>query len=170
MSGTIKQEISNWSIDSGVSVSFTRPANTTAYAVGDAVSNSTSAPTVLEFENIAQEQSKTIIVQEAIITSSQKGSPLPQFNLWLFNASPTAINDNAAFSLSDTENNTVQAVIPLTSQFSATLNSRVEATNLQRIVRTGSSTNSIYALLEVTNVYTPASGETLTITLKGISL
>jgi hypothetical protein len=171
---TIQQEINNWSIDSGSTVSFTRPANTTQYAIGDAVSDSTSSPTVLEFANIATNVTKTIIIQEVMITSSAAQATLPQFKLWLFNASPTAINDNSAFTLTDAENNTCQATIELTSpnviSSKATNNSRLEITNLQRIIRAGSSSLSLYGLLEARNAYTPISGEIFTIALKGILL
>ena len=164
-----------FSIDTGNNVSFSRPADTTQYAAGDAVSDSTSSPTVLSFENITDKAQGAILIQEVLVTSSANESTLPKFNLWLFDAEPTAINDNAAFTLTDAENNTVQAVIALDSDnadtraYTATNNSRMEGTNRQRIIRLGTNT-TLYGLLEVTNAYTPVSGETFTITLKGLIL
>lgn len=141
---------------------YTRPNDTTAYAAGDALSNSTTAPTALTF-NVPFES----ILNEVLITSSVKGGTLPQFKLWLFDTSPTAVNDNEALALSDAQNDTVIAVIPFGSstQSSATNNARLEATALQRIIK--AKTTSIYGLIEVTNTYTPAANEVIKVTLKG---
>jgi hypothetical protein len=147
------------------SAQYTRPANTTAYTAGDALSDSASAPTVLTFTSIPFDS----ILNEVLVTSSVKGGTLPQFKLWLFDTAPTPVNDNAALALTDAENDTVVAVIALgeSSQSSAVNNARLEATAQQRIIR--AKTTVLYGLIEVTNAYTPASEEVIKVTIKGYS-
>lgn len=165
--GYIERGITQFSFDTTNSISFTRPNDTTQYAIGDAISDSTSAPTPITFSEICDFMGGTLVLYEVIITSSAKQGTLPQMNLWLFNTIPTATNDNSALSLTDTQNNTCIAVIPLTTSFSATNNSRLEVSNLRRILRLASSSKNLYGLLEATNTYTPVANEVFTITIKG---
>ena len=81
-----------------VAATFARPNNTTAYASKDAVSDSTSSPTVLSFPNIARVNAGTGYIVKARIQTNQSTS-VARFRVHLFNVAPTAINDNAAWTL-----------------------------------------------------------------------
>ena len=105
-----------------------------------------------------------------IITSSNPGATILQANLWLFNADPTPTADNAAMSLTDAENLTVECVVPVTVGYKTALNSRIEAHNLNYIISQTATTKTIYGLLQAANAYTPASGEIFQVTLIGEQL
>lgn len=142
--------------------SYTRPADTTAYAIGDALANSTSAPTALTFTVAAS--GKGGMVTDLIVTSSPApGTPL-QGQLWLFDTAPTAVNDNAAFTVSDAEVLTLVAIIPFTL-LAIGANSQVHVQNLAIGFTTVAAT-TLRGLVRVTNAYTPASGEVVTFRLK----
>lgn len=156
--------------DTQNTVTFTRPANTTQYTALDAIADSASSPTTLSFTNLISNNGEALLLTDVIITSTASPATLLTANLWLFNTDPTATNDNSAMSLTDAENLTVEAVIPLTVNFETALNSRLEAHNLNYQINQTSTTKTIYGLLQATNAYTPVSGETFVIRLKGKQL
>jgi hypothetical protein len=83
-----------------VSVEVTRPADTTAYSTNDVVSNSTSAPAVLTFSNCAAEnEGSGYITKARVFTDSATALLGAQIRLNLYHTAPTAINDNAQFTL-----------------------------------------------------------------------
>src|SRR6478736_6712427 len=77
-----------------INASFARPADTTTYTIGDAVSNSTSAPTVLTFTGIARTSGGTGYITKALLATDKKDATF-RARLHLFSTAPTAINDNA---------------------------------------------------------------------------
>lgn len=77
---------------------LTRPADTTAYTAKDAVADSTSAPTVLTFSNLARVNAGSGYIVKARLMTNQSTNTA-RFRLHLFDTSPTAINDNAAYTL-----------------------------------------------------------------------
>jgi hypothetical protein len=81
-----------------VSATFTRPADTAAYAALDTVSNSTSAPTVLTFANIARVSGGSgYLVKARLMTNLSTDTK--RYRLHLFYVAPTAINDNSPYTL-----------------------------------------------------------------------
>lgn len=82
------------------SVEITRPADITAYSVNDVISNSTSAPTVLTFSNCAAEAEGFGYITKACLFVDSATALLGMVvRLHLYHTSPSAINDNAAFTL-----------------------------------------------------------------------
>lgn len=149
-----------------VAASLTRPADTTAYTVGDAVTDSTSAPTTLSLSSVGSGNSSQIEIDSVIVTSSVKGSVLPYFRVYISNNAMTATNDNSAFALSASENNNVCAQIDMGAPYAAVGSTRLERHDLA-IVCTTSSTNTLNVLLVIDNAYTPASGEVFRVIIKG---
>lgn len=86
-----------------VVANFTRPADTTAYAVGDVVCNSTSAPTVLTFSGMANSNGLGGTIHAAFLYLGSNPSTKPVFDLFLFDTAPTIDNDNAVFTPTDSE-------------------------------------------------------------------
>ena len=80
-----------------VQVAFTRPADQTAYAAKDAVSNSTSAPVALSFTAARVSSGSGYITKVRLITD--QSTNVAQFRLHLFNVTPTPINDNSPYTL-----------------------------------------------------------------------
>lgn len=93
-----------------IDANFTRPNDTTAYAAGDAVTNSTSAPTAITFTECGQVKGGSGIILRAQMFDSANQSTKGQFELWLFDTSPTPDNDNAAFTPTDAENRTLVGI------------------------------------------------------------
>src|SRR3972149_6447017 len=77
------------------SFSFDRPADTTAYAIADVVSDSTSTPALITFENF--QTGSNFITRAYLITN--KSTITPRFRLHLFHTQPDPINDNSPFTL-----------------------------------------------------------------------
>ena len=75
-----------------------RPSNTTAYSTNTVVSNSTTAATVITFSNMAKVANGSGLITKAKLTTNQSAN-VGTFKLFLYNVSPTMINDAAAFTL-----------------------------------------------------------------------
>lgn len=148
-----------------ITATLTRPADTTAYAAGDAVTDSTSAPTDLEFIGSGGSGGGTLSITNA--TLSKSGPNLDVFHLYLFTAAVTATNDNAAFALTDANNDTCIGVINFGTGTAAANNSFYNTGVIDVRVPLDSGSQTIYGLLRATAGFTPLSAETFKITLKG---
>lgn len=148
------------------SVDITRPADTTAYAVGDALSDSTSAPTVggFTFANAVRASGKSCILSDIIITSSSSAATALQGEIYIFDTAVTAVNDNAAFGVTDAEIKTLVAKVPFIMAVGAN-NNHVHLQNLG-IGLTAVGGRDFRFLVKVLNIYTPISGEVLTFRAK----
>ena len=79
---------------------ITRPADTTAYAVGDLLANSTTAGSVTPFTFTHDGVVQPVQVSRFILKSSQDLVTNKNFQLYLFSRSPTVTNgDNGAFAV-----------------------------------------------------------------------
>ncbi len=76
------------------SASFTRPADTTAYAANDAVANSTSTPTLLSFANCANANGGQGYIVKTRLLTNQK-TCTARFRLSFYHTAPSPVNDNA---------------------------------------------------------------------------
>jgi hypothetical protein len=145
--------------DSGtysVSANFNRPSDTTAYAIGDNVSNSTTAGSVTPLSFALSGERG--IVRRVRIRKSTEGTTVSALRLWLFESSPTVgSGDNAAFTQ------------PLAASVGYV---DVSVTNSGSDDAVGWTDCDLpvvaatcYGLLQTTAAFTPTSAETFTITL-----
>lgn len=140
-------------------VDFTRPADTTAYAVSDAIADSTSAPTVLTFANCARSSGGSGYVTRARVMTDQSAN-VAAYRLHLFRATVTAINDNAALTTLIANRSNYLGYIDLPT--AGTEGSGSDAANTQNLdtrlafVATGTS---LFGLLQTKTAFTPASGQ-----------
>ena len=148
-------------------VEFTRPADTTAYTAKDAISNSTSSPSVLTFTGITPDVSQFgYITKVRLMTNNTvwASTNAAVFKLHLFHEPPTAINDNAPYTLLYTNRDKRIGTIT----FSA-LNTEGSGSDAANTLWTGAlafesrpSNNTIYGLLEIdsfSGTLTPTSGQ-----------
>lgn len=149
-----------------VNTTITRPADTNVYAVGDAITDSTSAPTTASVSSVGSGNTTAIEIDSVIVTSSVKGASLPYLRLFIGNSAITATNDNSAFALTDSENDAIVAQIDMGAPYSATNNARLERHDLNIVCNT-SSTNTLTLALVADSAYTPASGEVFKIIIRG---
>lgn len=154
-----------------VDASFSRPANTTAYAAGDAVSDDASSPTTLEFANVGRINGGTGLIVGAKLIDSANQSTLPNFELWVFDTEPTAMEDNAAFDPTDAEAADVVGIVQFSTNFigdetsGAGGNVVFQSDQLNFPFECGAASTSLWGQLVARNAYTPVSAETFTIRL-----
>jgi hypothetical protein len=151
-------------------VDITRPADTTAYAVNDALSDSTSAPTSGGFtlSSLSRASGRSVMISDVLVMSSNNAATALQGEIWLFDTAVTNVNDNSAFAISDAENKTVVGVIPFTLE-AGTNNSFAHIRNLN-LFATPSGSANLRFLIRVKNVYTPASAEVITVRVKSLQV
>jgi len=149
-----------------VSATFARPADTTAYAAKDAVSNSTSSPTVLTFTGMARVSGGGGKIRVArLLTDQSTNTSL--FRLHLFRTAPTAINDNAAYTLLWANRANRIGFIDFAalqtegsgSDAAAGINRYADL----EFVTSGSA--NLFGMLEVLGAFTPTSGQNFYIEL-----
>ena len=156
-----------------VSASKTRPADTNAYAAKDAISDSTSAPTGWSWASLARKTGGSGYIVKAVLGTSQTTNT-ETFRLHLFNAAPTAINDNSACSA---PLNTNLASYVGTINFPAAKSEGTGADTAYANITPNTpggdlplkfvcaADANLYGLLETPNGFTPASAQTFTIAL-----
>lgn len=147
-----------------VTTTVTRPADTDPYVANDVWANSTTAPTAggFSFANAAPQSGGTGKITDLIVINSQAASL--QGELWIFDSAVTAVNDNAAFALSDADALKLVAVIPFTTEAQPS-NAVAVISNINELF-TAVGTANLRFLVKVKAAYTPISGETLTFRLK----
>ncbi len=146
---------------------FTRPADTTAYAAGDVVADSTTVPTIMVFKNVVRNGSA--VLQHAMLICSANVATKPDMELWLFDTAPAAVADNAAFNPSDAELQRLVAIIPFpTASFKVGgANSACQASNIGIPLNGITPTQTdLYGVYVVRNAYVPTSGEVFDTLLK----
>jgi hypothetical protein len=148
------------------SATVTRPADTTAYASGDIICASTTAgsctPMTLAVARIAD---KGFAIFRVRLSKTNTSTTNASFRVHLYRTSPTPTNgDNGAWL---TTNSTYMGCFDVTMDkaFSdAAKGVGTPCTGNQIIGLPSSGTQNIFAVLEARAAYTPASGETFTLT------
>lgn len=147
-----------------VSVDVTRPADTTAYAVNDSISNSTSAPTTFTISNAAKASGGSGIIIDVVVLSSNSPVTTLQGEIFIFDSSVISANDNATFTLSDAEVKKCIGKVPFVLE-DIGANDLFHAQGLN-IGFTCVGSADLRFLLRAKNAYTPANAEVLTFRFK----
>jgi hypothetical protein len=151
--------------------SIVRPADTTAYAAGDSVSNSTTAPTAMAFLAARFAGGGGIITAAHFLDDSNPATK-PTFELWLFGgaAAPTPTNDNAAIAWSDADVANLIGVIEFlqaevrvgSSAGNNVCTGRMGTSHTFRLpFRCDAAQQNIWGMVVVRTAYTPANAGTL---------
>ncbi len=150
------------------SASFTRPNDTTAYAIGDVVSNSTSSTTLMTFSGAGRLNAGSGYITKAKLVTSQAAN-VASFRLWLWNANnPTVAADNAAYAFTYADNSKWIGYLDFpgmaTSVGSGTgAFTQMIDTRLSYICAAAST--SLFGFLETRTAFTPAAQQTFEIYL-----
>lgn len=99
-----------------VSTSVTRPANTTTYAVNDAIADATPTAGGFTLTSAARVSGGSGIITDMWVTFDDDAATPLQGEVFLFDQSVTAITDNAAFAITDAEARTCLGIIPFALQ------------------------------------------------------
>ena len=153
--------ISTGGITSLIPTSFTRPANTTPYTALDVVSNSTSAPTLLTFENMGYYPEHSGYITKARILTNQSTNTA-RFRLHLYHTAPTAINDNSPYTLlyanKEKRIGAIDFGVCGTEGSGSDAASAMNAT-LRLAYNCAEGSTNLYGILETLDAFTPASGQ-----------
>lgn len=145
--------------------SFTRPADTTAYAIGDSVANSTTSPTVfqLDLSTFGAVNGQSIEIKKIAIVSSAKQVTLPLFNIYLSPVTFTATNDNSALDIADAVIEAGGSWTYCDEQYYTAGNARISKSNLSIPFVLATNDTKIYGTIQANNAYTPVSAEKFTV-------
>ncbi|QIG49558.1 hypothetical protein G5V57_18680 [Nordella sp. HKS 07] len=147
-----------------VTVDVTRPADTTAYAVDDCISNSTSAPTTFTISNAAKASGGSGLITDMTVLSNNDPLAALQGEIFLFDSAVISPNDNAAFQVSDADARKCIGKIPFMLEDIGN-NEFFHAQGIN-IGFTCVGSADLRFLLRAKNTYVPASGEVFTFRLK----
>lgn len=147
---------------------FTRPADTTQYAVGDLVANSTASGSVVPLQfSAARVAAGSFAVVRARLRKSGTGTTAAAFRLHLFSSAPTVTNgDNGAFVPSASADYLGAIDIAVNRACSdGAVGAGVPVVGNAICVKLAAG-QVIYGLLEALNTYTPVSAEGFSVTLE----
>lgn len=149
------------------SANFTRPADTTQYASGDIVANSTTAGSVAAMQftvEVAQGRAMNFVSWK--LETDNTTATSADFKLHLYASDPTATNgDNSAWLT--TESNYMGAMgmaNALAFSDAIAIVTKISGTDAGVYWRLATGT-IVYGILEAQATYTPASAEVFTVTL-----
>jgi len=152
--------------------SVTRPANTTQYADGDAISDNATTPTAAGYFmlTLATVPGGAVLLTDFTLHKSDQDQAAADITLLLFDEVPAlaGFEDNGAMAITDAEFKTCKGVIP----FDADDWSNVGGGDIQTVSKTiaiipTSALTAIYGIMVANGTYTPGSAEVFTLTAKG---
>lgn len=148
--------------------SFTRPADTTAYALGDLVANNTVAGSVVPITvNAGRVTNGTGMARRVRLKKTSTSLANASFRVHLYKDSPTCANgDNAAWST--TESNYLGACDVTMDEAFTDGAKGIGVPNAGGEINfdCSSGTANIFALIEARAAYAPASGETFSLSVE----
>lgn len=166
--GSLAEVVAAAGITTNPTATFTRPADTTAYASGDLVANSTTAGSVVAMTlTVGRVAGGSFMLRRCKLATSSTSTTSASFRLHLFRSSPATITngDNGAFSTSGTSDYIGAFDIIVDRAFTdGAVGFGVPVVGNEMCVKLASGT-AIYGLLEARAAYTPTSAGTFTITL-----
>ena len=154
-----------------VSGSFTRPNDTTAYAAGDHVINSTSSPTANAIAGCARINGGSGTIMNAILIDSANMATPIMPEVWIFDTPWTPDNDNAAITPADAECATVVAIIQFNTMAvgdatSGAGGNRVFVSDpIAKGFVCGAASTSLFWMLVTRSAFTPVAQEVFTLRL-----
>ena len=154
-----------------ITVTKTRPANTTAYGAEDVVSENASSGTAWTFDAIVHSAGGSGTITGAVLVDDDTGRT-QAMTLYLFDITPTGnLNDNLANTnpvAADTDNYLGRIEFPALSDNGGLSDTRAShgiANGLPLAVKAASGDDAIYGVLVTEGAFTPSSGEIFLISL-----
>lgn len=142
------------------STSFTRPANTTQYAVDDSVNDgTTNALSFSTADGITVSLGSSYFVKTARLVTNNTTVTSGSFRLWLYDSSVSAIADNSIQTLLWANRSKRVGYIDFVLQSSPTGSDCAEAVVVDSNLSIRMEATTLYGLLTTKGTYTPASGQ-----------
>jgi hypothetical protein len=162
-------------VTQAASSTITRPGDTTAYASGDLVANSTASGSVnnLQFTTLARISGGSGVIVGAQIQKSTNGVTNAAFRLHLFNTAPTytSAGDNSAMTtvvVASAKGYLGYIDISAMVGFSDVAWGSGAPDNSRGGIPFVATAQIVYGILEARGAYTPGSAEVFTITLDAL--
>lgn len=143
---------------------FSRPADVTAYAAGDSVCNSTTAPVPMTFTNVPRISGGGGRIVGATLAKSTAAAVGDSFDLIIGDTTFAVPNDNAVFSLSYASAITLFNTIQFNVATDLGPNNRLYVAQFAPIPFV-CVTTSLFATLIARGAYVPGSAEQFTVRL-----
>lgn len=140
---------------------FTRPANTTAYAALDAISDSTTAPNDLEFTGLGAGSAGGGKITKVKVLTDQ-ATNTSAYRLHLFSAAPTPVNDNDPQTLLYANRATWLGSITTSAAAPEGTGSTAAwavSPALNFPFKCAADSQTVYGMLQTVGGFTPASGQ-----------
>jgi hypothetical protein len=153
-------------IHSNPSVTFTRPADTVPYSVGDLVANSTIAGSVAVPSTVsARVEGGSVEVSRVKLQKSTTGISNASFRVHFFSALPTSTTgDNAVFTITGASSYLGSVDVVLNQVFTDGAVGFTDIT-MKSIKARLPMGNLLYVLVEARAAYNPGSAEIFTISM-----
>ncbi len=151
-----------------VSANFTRPADTSVYAIGDLIANSTTAGSVVPMSfDIARINDGPLSIRAARIEKTGTSITNAAARVHLYRTSPTVTNGDNGVWLSTKSGYLGALDVVIDKAFSDGAKGRgVPTTGAEIIALPTSGAKTIFGLLEARNTYTPGNAEVWTVELE----
>jgi len=156
---------------------LTRPANTTTYTAGDVVSNDAATGVALVFAGVVRGTNGNGSVALATLVDSANQTLKGDFELWLFNTAPVAVNDNLPLAITDIALGALVTVIKfpvagaLVSNLGVGADGNVTYFGVpasgapDAVIFTKKTSRDLFGVVVVRNAYVPIASSTLRFTL-----
>ena len=148
------------------SVTFTRPADTTAYASGDLVANSTTAGSVVfEEVDLTVTSAGSVAIKRIGLKKSGTGTTNASFRVHLFRTLPTTTGgDNAALAVTGLDGYIGTTDITVDKALAdGAAGWTLASGDALASLRFGTNLKSVFVVVEARGAYTPASAEEITV-------
>lgn len=145
---------------------FTRPADTTAYASGDLIANSTTAGSVVavSLPNACPSLAGLAQIRRVHVKKSNASVTNAAVRVHLFNAAPTVANgDNGVISMTGMAGYIGQVDVTIGQTFT---DGAQGSASCDFVFAAAAGSNTLYALVEARGAYTPASAEVFTVCIE----
>ena len=141
-------------------VVFNRPSNTTAYTAGDVVG--ATGGSAIHTLTTAGPSGGYILIQSISMATHDTSVPagMASFRIHFYNASPTAIADNAAFDLLTADHGKYLGYVdlPAPQDFGSSIYTQTDYPG--RLVKLAASSTSLFIEIETKGAFTPVSAVT----------
>jgi len=142
------------------STSFTRPANTTQYAVDDSVNDgTTSALSFSTADGITVSNGSSWFVKTARLVTNNTTVTSGSFRLWLLDSSASAVADNSIQTLLWANRSKRVGYIDFVLQSPPSGSDCAEAVVVDSNLSIRMENTTLYGFLTAKGTYTPASGQ-----------
>ena len=141
-------------------VTFVRPSNATAYTAGDVIG--ATAGSAIHTLTTAGPSGGYVLIQSVAMVTHDTSVPagMSSFRIHFYNASPTAIADNAAFDLLTTDHGKYLGYVdlPAPQDFGSSIYTQTDYSG--RLVKLATGSTSLFIEIETKGAFTPASAVT----------